>query len=86
MGKRVSLTGLAIGREIKRRHQTQAEIAKKMRLSANTVSSWCNGVRSPKCDDIPKIAKAIGCRVSDLIRDIPSKTQGEPPQERGIDQ
>lgn len=80
MKKKLSLTGLAIGREIKKRKQTQAEIAKRMRKSTNTISSWCNGVRSPKCDDIPKIAKAIGCRVSDLIRDI--SINGEP-QERG---
>ena len=86
MAKKISLTSIAIGREIKRRGLTQTEVAKKLRRNVSTMHGWSNGSRSPKCDDIPKIAKAIGCRVTDLIPDIEPKVQPVPvePPKKGI--
>ena len=47
---------------------TQAELARKMGKSTNTINQWESGVRQPKADLLPQLADNLGCTVDELLR------------------
>lgn len=54
--------------ELTKKHMTQIDLASKAGVSRNTISSIKNG---KSCSDVVgiKIAKALGCEVTDLLED-----------------
>ena len=45
------------------------ELAQKLEVEQNTVSQWENGIRLPRSDKLPLLAKLLGCTVDDLFKD-----------------
>ena len=60
-----------IGNRIRRlrlqRGLTQEELAELMGTSQAAVAMWETGARMPRADKLPKLAKVLGCSVSDLF-------------------
>lgn len=50
---------------------TQEELAELMGTSQAAVGMWETGARMPRADKLPKLAKALGCSVSDLFNQPP---------------
>lgn len=50
---------------------TQEELAELMGTSQAAVGMWETGARMPRADKLPKLAKALGCSVSDLFNPPP---------------
>jgi len=48
---------------------SQEELAKRIKMSPSAISSWENNVRSPKIEQIMKIAEAFNMNWLDLIDD-----------------
>ena len=48
---------------------TQADLAKKIGVSQQCVAKWESGKSFPRCELLPKIAAALGCKVSDLFEE-----------------
>lgn len=46
---------------------TIRELSKKSRVSVGHISSIENGLRIPSIEVMCKLAKALGCRVTDLV-------------------
>lgn len=59
------------GEKIKERRKsaglTQAALAKKLNVSTSVIGQYETGYRTPKFENLAKIATAIGCPVTDLI-------------------
>ena len=45
----------------------QSELARKIGVSQMTICSWVNRKSTPRAWLIPRLAKVLGCTVSDLI-------------------
>lgn len=54
-----------------RYNYTQLSFAKKMNVSAATVSNWCNGTKSPRMDKVDIMCSIFNCRRSDLLEANP---------------
>lgn len=54
-----------------RYNYTQLDFAKKMNVSAATVSNWCNGTKSPRMDKVDIMCSIFNCRRSDLLEANP---------------
>ena len=51
---------------------SQADIVLKFKLTASTVSDWCNAKKYPRVDKIQMLADFFGVLKSDLTEDKPS--------------
>ena len=59
---------IAIKEIRKRLNMSQADLAEKLGTSVPTVSRYENGERSPDLEIAARIAKALGCKLDDLIK------------------
>lgn len=50
-------------------NMTQLELSKHLGVSAQSVSNWCNGRKSPRMDKVDAMCKLFRCNRSDLIED-----------------
>lgn len=50
---------------------TQAELARRLEVSSQSVTNWVNGVKSPRMKQIDKMCSIFSCNRSDLIEDKP---------------
>ena len=46
---------------------SQCELSRRIDIPQNSISTWCNGKVTPKAAVIPKLAKGLSMKVSDLI-------------------
>ncbi len=58
---------IAIKEIRKRLNMSQTDLAEKLGTSIPTVNRYENGKRSPDLETAAKIAKALGCKIDDLI-------------------
>lgn len=58
---------------------SQIEFAKKMKVAASTVSSWCTGEKMPRMDKVEWMAEFFGVPRSSLIDDMSQQTAVEIP-------
>jgi len=62
-----------VGKKIKEyrllRRMTQGELAKRLNVMQNTISSWETGRTEPNMGMIERLAECLGCRKSDLVGD-----------------
>lgn len=56
---------------------TQADIARKLNVTAQTISAWERGVKTPKLDTILRICNAIGCDTSEILNTVDFSTDTE---------
>lgn len=63
------ITIILIKKYRKEKGITQMELAQKLEVEQNTVSQWENGIRLPRSDKLPLLAKLLGCTVDDLFKD-----------------
>ena len=56
---------------------TQADIAQKLNVTAQTISAWERGVKTPKLDTILRICNAIGCDTSEILNTVDFSTDAE---------
>lgn len=56
---------------------TQADIAQKLNVTAQTISAWERGVKTPKLDTIIRICNAIGCDTSEILNTVDFSTNAE---------
>nr|WP_302176948.1 helix-turn-helix transcriptional regulator [Megamonas funiformis] len=52
----------------KKRGITQKQLANKLGIERSRVSQWEIGYCSPKASDLPKLAKALNCRINDFFK------------------
>ena len=64
------LLGEAIRAKRKQRHLSQERLAEKADLSTVFISRVERGKESPSVDSLVKIARALGARARDLVRDL----------------
>lgn len=64
-------TGRIIAINLKRlayeHRKTQAEIARDLKISKTTLSSWMSGYRVPRMANIDMLCKYFGCKRTDII-------------------
>ena len=48
---------------------TQSELAERLGVSAQSVSNWCKGTKSPRMDKVDAMCQIFHCRRSDLIEE-----------------
>nr|DAX58848.1 MAG TPA: helix-turn-helix domain protein [Caudoviricetes sp.] len=51
----------------KMKNLTQIELAKMLNVDRSTVAKWETGGALPTADKLPKIAKALNCKIDDLF-------------------
>ncbi len=51
----------------KQRKMTQAELAQKMNVASNTISTWEQGNREPSCADLKKLADIFNVSIDFLL-------------------
>lgn len=56
---------------------TQADIAQKLNVTAQTISAWERGVKNPKLDTIIRVCNAIGCDASEILNTVVFSTDTE---------
>ena len=49
--------------------KTQADIAKDLKISKATVSSWMNGTRIPRMDKVDLLCHYFNCKRADIMED-----------------
>jgi len=64
------LLGEAIRARRKQRHLSQERLAEKADLSTVFISRVERGKESPSVDSLVKIARALGARARDLVREL----------------
>ena len=64
------LLGEAIRAKRKKRHLSQERLAEKADLSTVFISRVERGKESPSVDSLVKIARALGVRARDLVREL----------------
>jgi transcriptional regulator with XRE-family HTH domain len=64
------LLGEAIRAKRKQRHLSQERLAEKADLSTVFISRVERGKESPSVDSLVKIARALGARARDLVREL----------------
>ena len=58
--------------------ETQASMARYMKISSATASDWCNGRKMPRVDKIQSLCNWLGIELSDLLeekKDVPTNGQ-----------
>lgn len=53
----------------------QAELAKKLNVSSQSVTNWCKGTKSPRMDKVDAMCKIFNCKRSDLMEEHTSNPQ-----------
>lgn len=53
----------------KQRGLTQTELAQLINVTQGAISQWENGNSRPTLDNLVAIARALGCKVDDLIKE-----------------
>ena len=48
---------------------TQLELSKRLGVGTTSVYNWCNGIKTPRMDNIDAMRKIFHCKRSDLIND-----------------
>ncbi len=48
-------------------NMTQAELAQRLNVSAQSVTNWCKAVKSPRMDKVDAMCTIFNCRRSDLM-------------------
>ena len=66
---------------INKNDMTQAELAKRLGVSAQSVTSWCKGDKSPRMDKVDAMCRIFKCRRSDLMED---SSEAKPSRSTGI--
>ena len=65
--------GKIVGKNLKRiayeHHKTQADIARDLKISKATVSSWMNGTRVPRMDKIDLLCHYFNCKRVDIMEE-----------------
>lgn len=56
-----------LSRLLERNNITQIELAKRMKVAASTVSSWCSGEKMPRMDKVEWMASFFQVSVTDLM-------------------
>ena len=56
-----------------RRGISQAELARLLSVSQQTVSGWERGAKNPRLEKLPSLANLLGCSIADLITEEESK-------------
>lgn len=51
----------------KKQDITQKELAEKLGIERSKISQWETGYCLPKVTELPKIAKALNCNISDFF-------------------
>jgi transcriptional regulator with XRE-family HTH domain len=51
------------------RAMTQKELARLLKVSETSISSWCRGEKSPRMNKVDAMCKIFGCSRSDLMED-----------------
>lgn len=59
----------AIGHAIKVRGLTHQEVADRMGVSRQAVQKWASGYQAPSYDNLQKLAEALSCSISELVKD-----------------
>lgn len=54
---------------IDRDNMTQADLAKKLGVSSQSVTNWCKGVKTPRMDKVDAMCKIFNCKRSDLMEE-----------------
>ena len=57
--------------------KTQADIAKDLKISKQTVSSWFRGERTPRMDKIDLLCHYFNCKRSDIMEDYSERSETE---------
>ncbi len=57
---------------------TQSELAKKLNVSAQTVTNWIKGTKAPRMDKLDTMCSIFDCRRSDLLADDNNDTPQTP--------
>ena len=57
---------------------SQAELARSLGVPQSSVGFWETAAKPPRSDILPKLAKALGVRVEDLLGSTPLATPGRP--------
>lgn len=52
---------------------TQLELSKLLNVSAQSVSNWCNGKKTPRMDKVDAMCNVFGCLRSDLMENKASR-------------
>ena len=47
---------------------TQEQLAKKLKIDRSTVAKWETGESMPRADNLPRLAKILGCTVDELLK------------------
>lgn len=50
---------------------TQTALAEIISVPQPTIASWETGRALPRAEKLPLIAKALGCTIDDLLKDVP---------------
>lgn len=48
---------------------SQAQLASALGVTQGAISQWESDLSCPRLDKLPDIAKALGCKISDLFKD-----------------
>ena len=51
---------------------TQAELAAKLGVNANTVTQWETGARKPNIIMLKRVAKVLNCTTDELLEELPA--------------
>lgn len=74
--------GKLIGRNLKRlafeKDKTQADIARDLNISKQTISAWMNGKRTPRMKSIDMFCEYFGCKRADIMEEHVSASALEP--------
>ena len=54
---------------------TQSQLAIKMGVAQNCVSSWEREVILPRTRDLPRLARVLGCQIGDLFIEDPEEPE-----------
>ena len=61
--------------------ETQASMARYMKISSATASDWCNGRKMPRVDKIQTLCNWLGIELSDLLEEKKDvQTNGQEPE------
>ena len=77
IGKRIVIARMNAG-------LTQADLARKLNVTAQTISAWERGVKTPKLDTICRICNAIGCDTSEILSGVNISANAEIEEHRQL--
>lgn len=66
-----------IKRLCERNGMTQKELAEKSGITSVSVSRYCNGTRTPNAKTLYAMAKALGCRMDELMEGVEMEVADE---------